>query len=225
MAEYCIAIKGKGRFLYYCGNRYAWTDDKARAIRFPSEIEAKYTTARLLGPGLYTIIKEELGKETYYPHAVHKEERMSEKYTYTDIIIDPSDPRIKIGRRYWFGATPHECLWRANNAKDVWNLAGINHDRDYPFDTEDDSWVCMILEKEYEPKYVPFNLAKEKDRKKLRGAWIRVKDYPNIEYQIISMNAIFVFCDVQKDGISPEDLFTSYEFVDGSPCARLVEEV
>ena len=59
MAEYCIAIKGKGRFLYYCGNRYAWTDDKTRAIRFPSEIEAKYTAARLLGPGLYTIIEEE----------------------------------------------------------------------------------------------------------------------------------------------------------------------
>lgn len=45
MAEYCIAIGKNGRFLYYCGSRYTWTEDKAKAIRFQSEIEASIPQA------------------------------------------------------------------------------------------------------------------------------------------------------------------------------------
>ena len=142
------------------------------------------------------------------------------EHTYKDIIISPDDSRIAIGRRYWFGDTPHECLWRANKAKDTWNLIGVKHDMDYPFETEHAGWACMILEKE--PKYVPFDLSLEEDRARLREAWIRPKGRPSVGLKIIAMNIDCVFFHGEK-GQSTEDLFMEYEFIDGSPCGKLVE--
>ena len=145
------------------------------------------------------------------------------EYTYKDVIIDPNDPRVEIGRRYWFADTPRECLWRANTAKDTWDLIGVNHADDYPFVTDGNDCVCIIIKKEPEKKWTPFDLTKEEDRAKLRGAWIRSCDFSLLEYQIISMNKSYVFCDAEEKGISPELLFTGYEFIDGTPCGKLVE--
>lgn len=148
---------------------------------------------------------------------------MSE-YIYKDIIISPDDSRIAIGRRYWFGDTPHECLWKANKAKDTWNLIGVKHDTDYPFETEHEGWACMILEKEPEKKYVPFDLSKEEDKAKLRGAWVRYKEVPNIEKQINGLNAACVFLSgMENQGLKPKELVELWEFIDGSPCGKLVE--
>ena len=71
----------------------------------------------------------------------------------------------------------------------------------------------------HRPKYVPFDLSKEEDRARLRGAWVRIKDYPNIENQIIGMNAEYVFLG-NEEAISNGTLFLSYEFADGSPCGK-----
>ena len=152
---------------------------------------------------------------------------MSDKYTYADVIIDPDDPRVEIKKGYYYyGCTPKEVLEKANSNGSSFMLSSIDKSDDEPF------WItvvgtratCIIRKKEPEKKYVPFDLTKEEDRAKLRGAWVRISDYPSIEYQITSMNEAYVFCGGQKEGINPGLLSAGYEFVDGSPCGRLVEE-
>lgn len=151
---------------------------------------------------------------------------MAEKYTYADVIIDPEDPRVEFGKEYYFGDSPKEALEYANKNGRGALLEDIDLVSNFPFLMEnfDESAPCIIRKKEPEKKYVPFDLTEEEDRAKLRGAWIRSSDFPLLEYQIISMNKSYVFCDAEEKGISPGLLFTGYEFIDGTPCGRLVED-
>lgn len=79
----------------------------------------------------------------------------------------------------------------------------------------------FILKKE--PKYVPFDLSKEEDRARLRGAWVRIKG-SQLEHQIVGLaaNVQIVFI---PDVVSVEvkELLEGYEFIDGTPCGKLVE--
>ena len=146
------------------------------------------------------------------------------EYTYADVIIDPEDPRVEIGRRYWFANTPRECLWRANASKNTWSLIGVKHNNDNPFVADGIDSACIILTKEPEKKYVPFDLSNEEDRARLRGAWIRFKDDPAYECQALAIDNERVHIWSDCDFLSPEELLRDYTFLDGSPCGRLVEE-
>lgn len=89
---------------------------------------------------------------------------------------------------------------------------------------EDGIYFDYFIRKK-EPKYVPFDLMKEEDRARLRGAWVRYREIPNIEKQINGLNATYVFLyGMENQGISPKELNELWEFVDGSPCGKLVEE-
>lgn len=95
--------------------------------------------------------------------------------------------------------------------------------------TEDkDDWWCWhydCLEKVKEPKYIPFDLSKEEDRAKLRGAWVRKKEAPFLEQEIagLSTNVQLVFLnDVVSVGVF--NLLEEYEFTDGTPCGKIVED-
>lgn len=151
---------------------------------------------------------------------------MSE-YTYADVIIDPEDPRVEIGKEYYFGDNPLDVINKANKNKTSLILDSIYNEGNYrPFffgRSPLDFFSCVIRKKEPEKKYVPFDLTKEEDRAKLRGAWVRVKDIPAIEYQIYGLNAKYILLGSNMN-IETQDLFIIYEFVDGSPCGRLVEE-
>ena len=147
------------------------------------------------------------------------------EYTYKDVIIDPEDPRVEIGKEYYFGDSPTSLLWGVRHGWEVRELIEVHKDApsSNPFYNGSSSFQCLIRKKEPEKKWTPFDLTKEEDRAKLRGAWIRSCDFSLLEYQIISMNKSYVFCDAEEKGISPELLFTGYEFVDGTPCGKLVE--
>ena len=145
------------------------------------------------------------------------------EYTYKDVIIDPNDPRVEIGRRYWFADTPRECLWRANTAKDTWDLIGVNHADDYPFVTDGNDCVCIIIKKEPEKKYVPFDLSKEETRTFLRGNWIKRKS-DSLE-SMITIIAQLTLGDkhVWTAGtMSAEELLDEWTFLDGSPCGKQI---
>ena len=151
------------------------------------------------------------------------------EYTYADVIIDPEDPRVEIGKEYYFGNNP-SCLLRSISQLSASEGTLVMKDsaieaQSSPFMSSENEWfVCLIRKKEAKKKYVPFDLSKEEDRAKLRGAWIRINNYPSIEYQITSMNEAYVFCGGLREGINPGLLSARYEFLDGSPCGRLVEE-
>lgn len=79
----------------------------------------------------------------------------------------------------------------------------------------------FVLEK-VELKYVPFDLSKEEDRAKLRGAWIKYKFTSGYEYQIIAVNTDRLF--VYRDEHTPASLLEKCLFLDGTPCGKLEVE-
>ena len=83
-------------------------------------------------------------------------------------------------------------------------------------------WPYFCLKKiEYE--YVPFDLSNEKDRARLRGSWVRMKTFLEREEPILCITERAVYVSFERAGISPEVLLSLYEFVDGTPCGKLVE--
>lgn len=90
-----------------------------------------------------------------------------EKYTWEDIIIDPTSEEAKacIGKEVYYGSNPNEVLIRANNNNifALEKLLKIYPKNKYPFIVDDaytSHFSCIILKKEEpqkeEPKYVPF---------------------------------------------------------------------
>ena len=85
--------------------------------------------------------------------------------------------------------------------------------------------ICPIREKEEEQRYVPFDLTKEEDRARLRGAWVRDKGSGR-EYAVtgIFLDETPPYVEFNDNGFEPDYLLENYEFVDGSPCGRFAEE-
>lgn len=150
---------------------------------------------------------------------------MADKYTYADVIIDPNDPRVEIGAEYYYCDDPNTCLERANK-KDVAHLAVL--EKVYPdaighFFIDDAYSICIIRKKEPEKKYVPFDLTKEEDRDRLRGAWVRKKDNSEIKliWWLWEMDGKWMI----DEDISPQELLDNWVFdFEGFPCGKLVEE-
>lgn len=149
------------------------------------------------------------------------------EYTYKDVIIDPEDPRVELWEEYYFGRTPFECLCLARGDK-AELLKTVSKNADKPFSYSVDfsrCFPCIIRKKEPDKKYVPFDLSREEDRARLRGAWVRKKEAPFLEQEIagLATNVALVFLnDVVSVGVA--NLLEEYEFVDGTPCGKLVEE-
>lgn len=148
---------------------------------------------------------------------------MYNKYTWDDIIINPNDPRIEVGKEYYYNSVPFAVLWEVN--KDFYTsiLEGVIEGSSEPFKVKSGNCYSCIIRKK-EPKYVPFDLSDPKDRAKLRGAWIKNKGLSHREYQIVSISIPNKSLSLGDDvRISLNDLFDRFEFVDGSPCGKLVE--
>ena len=145
------------------------------------------------------------------------------KYTYEDIIINPNDPRLEnaIGKKVYYSATIKDCIKDANYDFMPCKLKDINMNIDVPFIIEAPNFLTrkeyIIIKKEPEVKYVPFDLSKKEDRDFLRGKWIRHK-VTGDEYQItVLSNNLAISCT----GI---ELLKYYTFIDGTPVGKKVEE-
>lgn len=162
------------------------------------------------------------------------------EYTYKDVIIDPEDPRVEIGKEYYAATSIGGALKSANEGKRtlIARLVAVNRDptrtiiTSKPFsfsylsgtggDTD-----FLIRKKEPEKKYVPFDLSKEEDRDYLRGKWIISTSG---EYQISGFRSFdgedgeeWMVATTTVD-ITPESLCSLWRFDDGSPCGKLAED-
>ena len=152
---------------------------------------------------------------------------MAEKYTYSDVIIDPKDPRVKCGLMYYFGTSPNAVIRSANTRHDKSMLADVFFvdDTSDPFvDSKGYSYSCLIKAEEIDqPKFLPFDLSKPEVRDKLRGKWIRQKD--GHEETCITF---FLHLDEgdcwEVEGYCSEDLLEYWVFMDGTPCGEEVKE-
>lgn len=133
---------------------------------------------------------------------------------------------MEIGKDYYFALGAQACIDYANRDVKERTLDDIDTSGNYsPFITDGKDYPFIIRKKEPEKKYVPFDLSKEEDRAKLRGAWVRKKEAPFLEQEIagLSTNVQLVFLnDVVSVGVF--NLLEEYEFTDGTPCGKLVEE-
>lgn len=166
------------------------------------------------------------------------------KYTYKDVIIDPTSKEAKncIGKEVYFSDNIRMCLCRANNEINsfVGVLQGINERYCYPFRVNDGYYQVIIPKKvEQKPKseYVPFDTIEEfvkasfihnKDHYLAgTGIWIKEPcdddDTPVCTTMVnslcVSDNTIFV----DGNWLSLKEVLDSYTFLDGTPCGKWVE--
>ena len=150
------------------------------------------------------------------------------EYTYKDVIIDPNDPRVEIGKEYYFGDFPKEVLEYANKNGRGALLEDIDLVSNFPFLMEnfDESAPCLIRKKEAKKKYIPFDLSDPEVRKSLRGKWINDGDREESQITGFFLDSDDDWCvTAGNDGyIYAIALCSSWKFDDGTPCGRLVEE-
>lgn len=154
------------------------------------------------------------------------------EYTYADVIINPNDPRIEVGKKYYYNSNPFDVLDDANNGVFTGILKDVIEDSNKPFQTESGNcWSCIIRKKEPEKKYVPFDLNREEVREKLRGRWVKSnRDSGFFEFQITQfsmtniLNTDIVVINTAKFTVDSEELLRDYVFIDdGTPCGELVD--
>ncbi len=161
------------------------------------------------------------------------------EYTENDIITDVSDPRLKdaIGKTVYVAHKLYSSVVDNANNNDSANkgvLVNLGYDPSHPFEVHTElgfHWDRIILSKNQPPrkKYVPFNLSKEEDRNFLRNKWVRKKDTDELwEDQILSFGSDEVleepYASLNMGSENAETLFKHFEFLDGTPCGRLVED-
>lgn len=145
------------------------------------------------------------------------------KYTYEDIIINPNDKRLEgaVGKEVYLETSAIDVLKQANE-NDIPNiLMAIHKDVAFPFQGIMFRYPFVILKKEPEVKYVPFDLSKKEDRDFLRGKWVKKKDTEN-EYQLtLFTHKGYSWRALANTGQEFYDYFT---FLDGTPVGKKVEE-
>ena len=164
------------------------------------------------------------------------------KYTYKDIIIDPTSEEAKnyIGKKVYFSDNIRMCLCRAN--KDINGftriLQEIKENEYHPFKVNDNYYQVIIPIKE-EPKpegeFIPFFTIEEFVKASLihnkghylagTGIWVKEPydddDAPVCTTMVnslcVSDNTIFV----DGNWLSLKEVFDSYTFLDGTPCGKV----
>lgn len=144
------------------------------------------------------------------------------EYTYEDIIINPQDPRVEIGKTYYFALGAQACIDYANRGVRERTLERIDESLYNPFIGDEKDYPFIIRKKEPWKKYVPFDLSKEEDRGQLKGRWIRKKDNSEIKliWWLWELDGKWMI----DEDINPQQLLNDWVFEDGSPCGLAVEE-
>ena len=184
----------------------------------------------------------------------NKEKKMAE-YSYEDIIIDPEDPRLEgaIGKEcYLSGCLKIALDYTRHNALPD-RLKNIDKKSAAPFVGYDDvNWVVVIIKKEEEPEYVPFedgdefleyyiSKANNPSKHKLEsvgGIWLKGFD-TDVYFMVTELwdDGVVIndskmrttqessdrYCTI-NDTTSWEELFKDYTFLDGTPCGKLMED-
>ena len=165
---------------------------------------------------------------------------MADKYTYADVIIDPNDPRVEIGAKYYWADIAYDVLKSANKDGGTGILEKVLHNSDLPFviKTACDC-ACIIRKKEPEKKYVPFDLSDAAVREKLWGKRIVINEPYSIggkpfKREVHSMITSFTYCmdgepkddwviNAGECSLNAEEALEYAHFYDETPCGKLVE--
>ena len=167
------------------------------------------------------------------------------KYTYEDVIIDPTSEEAKncIGKMVYFASNPSDCLHYANNNSDYFCkiLQSIEVDKSLPFVIRADNNLfytrCLtssiILKEEPKPECAPFESADEfldayEDSTyrlacKHGGMWLKSK-CNSVLTKCMRISDKGIVLEINPGITYWDNLINDYEFMDGTPCGKLKEE-
>ena len=166
-----------------------------------------------------------------------------DEYTFENLITNPETPGLDdlIGKEVYFDDVPIYCIKWANEDYEVGILKGVRKDNPAPFFVKTSSgcvlnYPCIIPKKEGpKSKYVPFESKEE---------FIEAFHYhDNSEYSEtedillnygmwLKLNELYVLVTCISDEYIKtfescyfwNELLENFEFLDGSPCGKEVEE-
>ena len=169
------------------------------------------------------------------------------KYTYSNIIIDPTKEGIEslIGKEVYFHNNPSLCLDYANkkSTDHLGVLAKIRKNSAVPFTIKQgctvNEYTCIIVKKEEpKPEYIPFQ-----DGREFFNSYLSIESRLEKEDYFLSNHGIwlmdcengdyFLVTEIWGDGVVLgsnqetthwDDLLEDFIFLDGSPCGKLMEE-
>ncbi len=173
---------------------------------------------------------------------------MSTYYTEDNILSNIQDPAVYkfSGYKVYFGDTPEEVLEHANaHDYEYWGtFLGVKDDM---FDVEEDNsgwrYIIPCQSQDFEGDYIPFQSEYEfidryyeilksfesiedelSSKLKLMkcGMFIKEKYSPAV-YQVMKIDSFSVRISRYDSLVTWYDLLKYFEFLDGSPCGRLME--
>lgn len=169
------------------------------------------------------------------------------EYTYEDIIIDPTSEEAKnaVGKECYYEDNPTEVLNYARRgvSHHLGILERIDTDEKQVnwFEVKSTGWACIIVKKEEpKPKYVPFKSIEEfverytevkegaefgtfEDNLLQCGMWLKSKDDDDLS-QVTVIREYGICIDTISTIVLWKNLLDDFEFIDGTPCGKLVEE-
>lgn len=193
---------------------------------------------------LMNLKKIEMEIKAFGENADMRRRKPMAEYTYADVIIDPEDPRVEIGKEYYFGDCPLNLIIDAeNDYQDALGCLEYKDSSNRPFycaGFKFPSYPCIIRKKEPKKRYVPFDLSDAVVREQLWGKRIVIKDeyiignelrFPR---EIHSIIIGFTYCpegeprddwtiDAGDYSLTAEEALKKAFFYDETPCGKLVE--
>lgn len=165
------------------------------------------------------------------------------EYTWKNLIYNPTLEEAKnaIGKECYFGSTPIGCIKNANDDKNSSVLREVRSKEFSPFITSNyGSYSCIIVKEEQKPKYVPFKSIEEfverytevkegaefgtfEDNLLQCGMWLKSKDDDDLS-QVTVIREYGICIDTMSTFVLWKNLLDDFEFIDGSPCGKLMEE-
>lgn len=165
------------------------------------------------------------------------------EYTWKNLIYNPTLEEAKnaIGKECYFGATPIGCIKNANDDKNSSVLREVRSNEFSPFITSNyGSYSCIIVKEEPKPKYVPLKSIKEfverytevkegaefgtfEDNLLQCGMWLKSKDDNDLS-QVTVIREYGICIDTISTIVLWKNLLDDFEFIDGTPCGKLMEE-
>lgn len=143
------------------------------------------------------------------------------KFDESNVINALHTDRAVIGSKGYFSDDIIDLKTMAEEDTCLNELKAINTGRlTYPFLSENGHWYGLFYPVVIQKKLVPFTW---EDREMLRGKWIRNKERA---HEIRITNIFFDRDDkeLRIDGISAVNLFNKWEFLDGSPFGKEIDE-
>lgn len=165
------------------------------------------------------------------------------EYTWKNLIYNPTLEEAKnaIGKECYFGSTPIGCIKNANDDKNSSVLREVRSNEFLPFITSNyGCYSCIIVKEEQKPKYIPFESIEEfverytevkegvefgtfEDNLLQCGMWLKSKDGDDLS-QVIVIKEYGICIDTMSTIVLWKNLLDDFEFIDGTPCGKLVEE-